>query len=165
MNTPEEAASAIREMLAAALQDHREGVLTTVNPQGRPHATWMGSVSTPDFVHLITLTGAHTDKVANIRANPFVEWMFTSDDRKTIIYFEGRAEILMDEDEKQRYFQMVPEESRGFFLRHYRARGEWCVIKTHLDRAVYSMPGAYMKVNLDGHKISLHPKAPIRAYS
>ena len=153
MTTPEEAASAIREMLAVALKNHREAVLTTVDVEGRPHAAWMGTVSTPDFVHLITLTGAHTDKVANIRSNPNVEWMFTSTDRGTIIYFEGHAEILVDEEMKSRYFQLVPEESRGFFMKHYRSGGEWCVIKTHIDSAVYCMPGAYTKVRLGGDQI------------
>jgi len=161
MSTPEEAASAISEMLGTALQHHREGILTTVSANGRPHATWMGSVTTPDFVSLITLTGAHTNKVANIRANPFVEWMFTMPDRKTIIYFEGRAQVIADEEEKQRYLEVVPMKSRAFFMKHYRVGGEWCVIKTHLVTAIYCMRGTYMKVDLATQKISLHPKAPI----
>lgn len=148
MSTPQEAASAIREMLAVALKNHREAVLNTVDAKGRPHAAWMGTVTTPDFAHLITLTGAHTDKVANIRSNPNVEWMFTAADRRTIIYFEGQAEVLVDEAMKNRYFQLVPEESRGFFMKHYRSGGEWCVIKTRIDSAVYCMPGAYTKVRL-----------------
>jgi len=153
MNTPEEAADAIREMLSLALRNQHEGVLTTVTTAGRPHASWMGTVCTPDLMHLITLTGAHTDKVANIRANPEVEWMFTSPDRETVIYFEGRAEILTDDEMKHRYVQMVPEESRGFFMRYYRGGGEWCVIKTHVDAAVYSIPAIYTKVRLSGHQI------------
>lgn len=161
MNTSEEAASAIREMLGTALKNHREGILTTANAEGRPHAAWMGTVSSPDMVHLIAVTGADTDKVKNIRDNPNVEWMFTFADRKTIIYFEGKAEILASEEEKQRYIQLVPDESRDFFMKYYRTGGEWCVIKTHLENAVYCMPGAYMKVKLAGHNFSLHPKAPI----
>ncbi len=161
MITSEEAASAIREMLGVALRNQREGLLTTVTPEGRPHATWMGTVSTPDFVHLITLTGTHTDKVANIRANPGVEWMFTSPDRKTLVYFEGTAEIILDEEMKHRYIQMVPDESRGFFMRYYRAGGEWCVIKTHIEAAVYGMPGAYTKVRLGGHQIRVIPETKI----
>jgi general stress protein 26 len=153
MTTPEEAAESIREMLLLALYNHREAVLTTVDGTGRPHAAWMGTITTPDFVHLITLTGVHTDKVANIRSNPLVEWMFTAPDRRTIIYFEGHAEVLVDEAMKNRYFQLVPEESRGFFMKHYRSGGEWCVIKTRIDSAVYCMPGAYTKVRLAGDQI------------
>jgi general stress protein 26 len=160
MTSPEEASAAIREMLGVALKNHREGLLTTADASGRPHSAWMGTVSTPDFVHLITLTGAHTDKVANIRANPKVEWMFTSADRKTIVYFEGEAEIIVDEAAKSRYFQLVPDESRGFFMKYYRAGGEWCVVKTHIDSAVYCMPGAYSKVRLAGHQIRVSPNAP-----
>lgn len=121
----------------------------------------MGSVTTPDFVHLITLTSVHTHKVANIRANPFVEWLFTMPDRKSMIYFEGKAEIIVNEEAKEHYFQAVPEKSRAFFMKHYRAGGEWCVIKTHLDMAVYCLRGTYMKVDLPSQKISLYPKAPI----
>lgn len=162
MNSPEEATSAIREMLAVALKNHSEALLTTVNSEGRPHATWMGVVSTLDFTHLITLTGAHTDKVGNIKGNPKVEWMFTMPDRKTIIYFEGTAEILVDEEMKSRYFTLVPEESRGFFMKHYRTGSEWCVIKTHIESVVYCMPGAYTKVRLAGHQFGAKPSvAPV----
>jgi general stress protein 26 len=161
MITPEEAASAIREMLVLALLNHREGILNTVNPEGRPHASWMGTVTTPDFVHLITLTGIHTDKVANIRVNPKVEWMFTAPDHKTIIYFEGSAEILMDEELKNRYFMLVPAESRGFFMKYYRNGGEWCVIRTHIDSAVYCAPDAYTKIRLPGHQIRVNPVVPV----
>jgi general stress protein 26 len=153
MSTAEEAASAIREMLAMALKNHREAVLTTVDAEGRPHAAWMGTVTTPDFAQLITLTGAHTDKVSNIRSNPNVEWMFTAPDRTVVIYFEGRAEVQADEEMKNRYFQLVPEESRGFFMKHYRSGGAWCVVKTQITGAVYCMPGAYTKVRLGSHQI------------
>jgi general stress protein 26 len=155
MTTPSEAAAAIREMLSVALYNHREAVLTTVDGAGRPHATWLGTVTTPDFAHLITLTGSQTDKVANIRANPHVEWMFTSADRKTIIYFQGQAEVVVDEASKNRYFQMVPEESRGFFMKYYRSGGDWCVIKTRIDSAVYCMPAAYTKVRLGFDEIKV----------
>lgn len=159
MITPEEAATAIRDMLSVALSNQREALLTTVNPDGRPHATWMGTVCTSDFVDLITLTGTRTDKVVNIRANPQVEWMFTSTDRETIVYFEGRAEIIHNDEMKHRYIQMVPPESRGFFMHYYRAGGEWCVIKTHITSAVYCVPGAYTKVRLEAHQIRVQPAA------
>lgn len=157
MSTHEEAAIAIREMLATALHCHREGVLSTVSADGRPHACWMGTVATLDFSHLITVTGSHTDKVANIRANPLVEWMFTSLDRNTIIYFDCSAEILMDVKMRQRYFEMVPEESRGYFTKYYHAGGDWCVINTRIESAVYCMPGAYMKVRIPGIRFASIP--------
>lgn len=159
MTTPEEAASAIREMLACALLNHREGILSSVDADGRPHAAWMGTVCTPDSEHLITLTGVNTDKAANIRANPKVEWMFTAPDRKTIIYLEGHADILVDEESKRRYFALVPEESRGFFMKYYRNGGDWCVIRTRIDSAVYCMPGAYTKVRLPGEQIRVNQNA------
>lgn len=169
MTTPEEAASAIREMLSAVLENHREGILNTVregilntvNAEGRPHAAWMGTVCTPDFVHLITLTGAHTDKVANVRSNPNVEWMFTAHDFRTIIYFEGHAEILVDDAMKSRYFQMVPKESIGYFMKYYGAGGEWCVIKTRIDSAVYCIPTTYTKIRLAGNQIRVNPSASV----
>lgn len=157
MTTPEEAAAAIRTMLSVALENHREGILTTISANGQPHAAWMGTVSTPDFVHLITLTGTHTDKAANIRANPRVEWMFTAPDRKTVIYFEGHADLLVDDAMRNRYFQLVPEESRGFFMKFYSTGGDWCVIKTRIDSVVYCMPGAYTKVRLTGDQVRLIP--------
>ncbi len=151
--TPENAISAVRETLSHALRTYREGLLNTVNTDGRAHSSWMGAVCTPDLSELITLTGTHTDKTVNIRANPKVEWMFNSQDHSTIIYFEGCAEILVDEQMKNRYFELVPEETRGFFQRYFRSGGDWCVIKTRIDHAVYCMPSAYMKIRLEGHQI------------
>jgi general stress protein 26 len=161
MTTPNQAAAAIRELLATALKHHREGILTTADAHGRPHATWMGSVTTPDMVDLITLTSLHSHKVANIHANPHVEWMFTLPDRKSMIYFSGKARIIVDEKLKGRYYEAVPEKSRAFFMKHYRAGGEWCVIKTHLSTAVYCANGTYMTVDLAEQRISLNPRAPI----
>ncbi len=160
MSNPDQAAAAIRELLATALQYHREGILTTADAEGRPHATWMGSVTTPDLVDLITLTSVHSHKVANIRANPNVEWMFTMPDRKSMIYFAGTARIIVDEKAKDRYYQAVPEKSRAFFMKHHRAGGEWCVIKTHLKTARYCTKGTYLSVNLAEQKICLFPRAP-----
>lgn len=153
MINPKEVDPAIRDMVIATMNNQREGLFTTVSAEGRPHATWMGTICAPDFQHLITLTGTHTDKVANIRSNPHVEWMFTSPDRQIVIYLEGHAETIVDTVMQQRYLQMVPTESRGFFMKYYRAGGDWCVIKTHIESAIYCMPGAYTKVRLTGHQI------------
>ncbi|MFN0080063.1 MAG: protein kinase domain-containing protein [Prosthecobacter sp.] len=150
---PANAVAVIRETLFHALKTYREGLLNTVNSEGRAHSSWMGAVCTPDFSEIITLTGTNTDKTANIRANPKVEWMFNSPDHSTIIYFEGNAEILVDDQMKNRYFELVPEETRGFFQRYFQAGGSWCVIKTSIDHAVYCMPSAYMKIRLEGHQI------------
>jgi general stress protein 26 len=144
----DEAAEQIRAILTNTLQSHHEGVLCTVDESGRPHATWMAFLCTHDFRHLITVTSADSDKAGNVRRNPLVEWMVTSADRSKVIYFEGEAEAVEDGALKDQYMQMVPEDSRRFFMKYYRAGGDWVVIKTRLDSIVYCMPGAYAKVRL-----------------
>jgi general stress protein 26 len=143
-----EAAIEIRDILAKTLTSHHEAVLSSISPSGRPHAAWMGVAGTHDFKHLITVTSATSEKVTNIRQNPHVEWMFTSPDRLRVIYFEGDADVLVDEQMKQHYLNIVPDETRGFFMRFYRHGGQWVVVRTRLDNVVYCMPGAYTKVRL-----------------
>jgi general stress protein 26 len=138
----------IRAILTQILKVHHEAILCTADENGRPHAAWMGVFCSHDFRYLITVTSAQSDKVDNIRHNPHVEWMLTSADRSTIIYFEGEAEALVDEDLKEQYLQGVPEESRQFFMKYYRKGGQCQVIRTRLDNVVYCMPGAYDKVRL-----------------
>jgi general stress protein 26 len=143
----------IRELLSQILRVHHEAILCTVDGTGRPHATWMGVFCSHDFRYLITVTSAHSDKIANIRQNPHVEWMLTSADRSKVIYFEGEAETLIDEDLKEQYLQGVQVESRQFFMKYYRSGGEWQVIRTRLDHVVYCMPGAYDKVRLNMEQV------------
>jgi len=156
MNSISEAAAAIHQMVTLAMKSNHEGLLSTVSPMGLPHSTWMGCFCTPDFAHLITLTGIHTEKVTNIKVNPGVEWMFSSPDRLTVVYLQGRAEIILDESVIHKYTQLIPHESRAAFMNYYRSGGEWCVLKTHIENAIYSMPAAYTKVQISGHQLGLH---------
>jgi general stress protein 26 len=150
---PDEAAEEVRGILTEILKVHHEAVLSTVDVSGRPHSSWMGVFCTHDFRHLITLTSSHSDKIGNIRQNPHVEWMLASADRSKIIYFEGEAETLADAALKEQYLQLVPEESRRFFMKYYRSGGDSIVIRTRLDHVVYCMPGAYTKVRLNMDQI------------
>jgi general stress protein 26 len=153
------AASSVRKLLAVALSSFHEGILATIDPKGRPHAASMRMLPTPDFAHLLAVTGARADEVANIRANPKVEWMFTAPDRRTVIYIEGAAEILEDYAAESRSFQQLSEEDRVVFMGHDRGDGDRCVIKTRLDRAVHCLPVGYMKVRLDAREIHASPHA------
>ncbi len=150
---PDEAAEEIRQILNDLLKVHHEGILSSVDELGRPHSAWMGVLCSHDYQYLITVTSPDSDKVANVRKNPHVEWMLASADRLKIMYFEGVAETVMDEQLKEQYIQMVPPESRQFFMKYYHNTGEYVVIRTRIDHVVYCMPGAYTKVRLSMDQI------------
>ncbi|MHC4925658.1 MAG: pyridoxamine 5'-phosphate oxidase family protein, partial [Planctomycetota bacterium] len=119
------------------------GILTTAGGDGVPHATWMGTVVAPRWDQLATITSPDSRKVANIRANPNVEWLFSSTNRAELVYLEGQAEVVTEPREIKRYWKALPDKGRAFFLLYFNSGLGFCVLRTRIEQAVLCLPAEY----------------------
>ena len=129
-------------------------LLSTADPSGRPHATWMGISRSEEADTILTITSPDSDKVKNIRANPKVEWMLSTGDRKELLYLEGEAAIVEDIAEIKRQWQSIPGKGKAFFLRYYNSGIGFSVIKTRVDSAIYMIPEEYRKTRFAIHELT-----------
>jgi general stress protein 26 len=130
----------VRRLLHYRGQRQGLGVFTTVGHDRRPHAAWMGSVATPSVDRVITLSSPESRKVQNILENPRVEWMFCDEEKKEVLYLEGRARVLEDPDEVERAWRQIPDKSHAYFLSYQPIGMAFLIIETTVDRLKYKIP-------------------------
>lgn len=106
------------------------GVLCTVNRHGTPQARWMSTLDFKNFPVFHSLTAPSSHKVAEIRANPQVQWMFYNDDKSLIVNLSGTARILTDVCVLKRIWQDVVDKSRTYFLDQFAKGLGFVVIET-----------------------------------
>ncbi len=125
-------------------------LFSTVSAEGRPHVTWMFvSRSRDSEPEVLTITSPDSDKIGNVRANPKVEWLLTSQDRMENLYLEGEAEVVEDVAEIKRLWEMIEGKERAFFMRYYASGMGFAIIRTRLSHAVFSVPEEYRKVRYE----------------
>jgi general stress protein 26 len=124
----------------------RHAVITTADANGIPHAAWMNILADSQLNDVITITAPDTQKVANVRANPRVEWMCASDSMETVVYVSGPAEIL-EGDEAKRYWDAMPGKYRAYFWQYINSvdHRDFAVIRTKIEKVVYCRPQGYHK--------------------
>ncbi len=70
------------------------GMLTTVDETHMPCARWMGTATAENGLHtLYTLTGKNSRKLAHVRGNPNVCWVFSDTEYNDIVTLYGQAII------------------------------------------------------------------------
>ncbi|MFV1995269.1 MAG: pyridoxamine 5'-phosphate oxidase family protein [Verrucomicrobiales bacterium] len=115
-------------------------VLTTVTPEGRPHAMWMGTMCSDDLSELLTVTSPDSRKVTNIRANASVEWMFSDKDFEAIVYLRGHAVVVDDVARVKDAWEQIGDMHRAFFLDYFNSGMGFVVIETEVDSIEVSFP-------------------------
>lgn len=127
-------------MLQKVMEGQREAILTTISPEGRPHATWMSTMTSPGFHRIITLTSPDSHKVENIETNPEVEWLFTAPNKREIVYLVGSATVIRDVAKMKQAWKIVPNKQKAFFLNFFTSAPGYAVIETNVEKIVYGMP-------------------------
>ncbi|NNC87159.1 MAG: pyridoxamine 5'-phosphate oxidase family protein [Akkermansiaceae bacterium] len=141
--------ASVRKILERRIGERGIGLLTTVSGEGVPHATWMGTISAPRWDQVITITSPDSRKIANIKANPRVEWLFGLDSLGELVYLEGRAEIITLESEIKRYWKTLPDKHQAFFLLYFNSSLGFSVVRTRVDAVVFCVPTKNRKVRID----------------
>lgn len=116
-------------------------LLSTLTPDGRPHATWMfASRSTDTDSEILSITSPDSDKVQNLRANRRVEWLITSQDRLQQLYLEGEAEIVEQVSEIRRLWAMINDQQQLYFMKFYNSGLGFSIVRTRVTSAIYVAP-------------------------
>jgi general stress protein 26 len=130
------------------VSDARHGLLTTVDKDGWPHATWMNFETKGTLDEIFTITGPATQKVANLRANPRTEWMFSHPNFtvENIAYISGETRII-EGDAVEPYWDAIPGKSRAYYRQSDKTDDfhHFVVLVTKVTKVVLSRPIAYRK--------------------
>jgi general stress protein 26 len=143
--TENEVARRVQALVRRVTEGDGEAVLTTVRPDGSPHATWMGTLSARGGRELVTITSPDSEKVINIRENPQVEWMFTDEEKTVVVYFRGEAVLVKGMDRIKAAWEAIHDKGRAFFLEHYNSGIGFAVIRTTVQSVEYCVPEEFRK--------------------
>jgi general stress protein 26 len=136
---------AVRETLKA----NKPGILSTVDQDGFPQSRWMATISFSDFPDLYTLTSATSRKVAQIQANPLVQWMFFNDALTFVVNLAGRAELFLhDALAMKRVWEQIADRSRAYFLKNPASDGGFVVIRTKVEKIECTIPRRVLRFSV-----------------
>jgi|GEM_PF-382166 len=137
----EEVIARIRAFLGDFAQEHRAGVLSTVDASGRPHATWMGTVAPPSLDRILTMTSPDSRKIINILQNPTVEWMLTDEPMARVLYLRGKAHVIEDPLQVAAAWEQLGDKRQAWFMRFQEKVGiSFFVIETLVEEVEYREP-------------------------
>ncbi len=135
----------LMSMARRVLAEGNLALLTTADARGRGHATWMGAVCAGTLEEITTITSPKTEKIANLRENPWAEWLFTSKSKETLLYLSGPTDLIHSGPEKNKYWERIPNKTQAYFLKFYDETSGFEVIRTRVERIVLCKPMALQK--------------------
>ncbi len=129
-----------RRLLASGSNPQTTAIFTSVDPEGWPHAAWMGSTVSADMRRIYSLTSPDSRKVRNIRDNGRGEWMWVDASRETVLYLRGTTSLIEDAAELKRIWALFPDKSRSYFLSYFNTTPGYAVISTEIEEIECLMP-------------------------
>jgi general stress protein 26 len=127
--------------LARQLADgNRPGMLATVDGDGTPQMRWMQTLSLDQFPHLYALCSPTSRKVAQVRAQPRVSWLFTSESGSMVVNLVGRANIITEPSEVNRVWRLIEHKENAYFLDLKTDADGIAVIDTLVDGVDCTVP-------------------------
>lgn len=141
MMTKKEALKAVRAILSDTIKYHGQGVIVTADPEGLPHASWMGTLGSTDIGLLLTMTCPDSRKVENILQNPRVEWMFTDNEMISVVYLRGKARVIHEINEVTEAWNELKDKSRAYFLKYINGPGmSFLILETTVEEIEFARP-------------------------
>jgi general stress protein 26 len=134
---------AVRDVVDSLIEGRGEALLITASASGKPHATWMATIALPDAGgRLITITSPTSRKVTNIRENAEVEWLFSDEPKRCLVYLECDAEVVDDPAEIKHGWASLPDKDRAYFLNYINSGIGFAVIASKVRSATLVIPRA-----------------------
>jgi len=115
-------------------------VLTTVGEEGRPYARWMSPIFvTGDLKEFHTLAAPLSRKIAHIRKNAQVTWLFTTPLFDEVVMLYGDAVVEEDPLLRAEIWEAMPDKQRAFILRNDENL-QFAIIRTQVHTIEYMRP-------------------------
>ena len=125
-------------MLEKIISEARTAVLSTVDVTGRPMMRWM----TPAVLGggtIYAVTSPRFAKVAQIRKNPQVSWMFQTATLNTIVTVQGRMNILENPSIRMEVLETLGSRLQTFWKVNQDER-DLVVLETVIEEASCFFP-------------------------
>lgn len=136
------------DLLFSTLSNSGLGLFVTADAEGSPHATWMATSAATGPCEVITLTSPDSRKVRNIKGNPRCEWVFSGEDKNEILYLNGVATLVTEPGNIKRYWAMMPEKDRAYFLDFYNSGVGFAIVSTRVTSATLVIPRENRKASI-----------------
>jgi general stress protein 26 len=148
--------------LARKLADGtRPGVLATVDEHGMPHMRWMATLSLRDWPLLYTITSPTSRKVAHIRKNPNVSWMFSNEEMNIVVNIQGKARIADDFGKMQHVWKLLEDKSKAYFLSIAADAPGYAVIETEIEDIDCIVPKYDIRFQAHGADLASISRSPV----
>ena len=148
--------TAICRFFARQNEGRSEAVMTTVDPDRRPHACWMATLVAPTFASLLTITSPDSRKVKNVLQNPHVEWMLTGPDLSEVVYARGDMHVIHEPTPVFQYWNQLPDISRAYFLRYQGEGMAFLLLKTAVSEYEYCVPSQNVFMTFSPAEVEQH---------
>lgn len=127
---------------ADVIDQVKVGVLMTVDATGAPHGRWMGATTRHGLSRLFTLTARDTRKIADLRFNPKVCWLFTTAEYQDVVMLCGTAIIHEGGTMLREAWDLLKETGQTFGVGPLSDENhlEMCVIETQVQTIEITSP-------------------------
>jgi pyridoxamine 5'-phosphate oxidase len=122
------------------LDDAKTALLSTVDHEGRPHMRWLTPTTIRGRVGAIySVTAPNSAKLDQLRANPFVQWMFQTRALDKILTVNGKINIVENPSIRTEVLEAVGDKLTVFWKIHQQ---EWevSVLETIIEKATFYLP-------------------------
>jgi pyridoxamine 5'-phosphate oxidase len=130
----------IMNRIESILEAHGTGLLATTDREGKPHVRWLTPAVLRDrFGAVYALTAPHFAKVAQVRANPYVEWMFQTPSLAEVVTARGRMNVVDNPSLRAEVLEVIGPRLRTFW-KLARDERDLAVLETVIEEATLLLP-------------------------
>ena len=140
--------------VGSIIEEARTAVLATTDEEGRPHVRWMTPAVLPGRPNAVyAVTSRRFAKVAQLAAQPRVEWMFQTRALDTIVTLRGTVNVLDTPSIRSEVFESVARRLTAFWKANDDER-DLLVLETVVEEGIHyrSMAGTRETVRFGGSR-------------
>ncbi|MCE0499377.1 MAG: pyridoxamine 5'-phosphate oxidase family protein [Methylacidiphilales bacterium] len=127
----------------------RPGILTTVDPSGRPHARWMPTIGFGDFPYLYSTTSPGSPELDHLEHQPYVNWMFGNESRSVVVNLTGTARVVTEAALINRIWELRTERARQLYKSRLDTGLGFILIETEVENIECNIPREKFKILTD----------------